>query len=125
MQDRFPQRNYLLPNGISWTQNIAMARVPPHGGDGSGGTGRASVDDPRLLASLESQRDEQVLAGRIEYEEERTGEAGRSNSADAFAAWENRGSGCTLVAPRFQKCLFVNHSKEWRGRRDSNPRPLP
>jgi len=60
-----------------------------------------------------------------DLEEERSGEAGRSDSAGAFAAGENRRSGCTLIAPRFQKCLLVNHSKEWRGRRDSNPRPLP
>src|SRR5208337_2675885 len=87
--------------------------------------GRASVDDPRLLASLESQRDQQILAGGIEDEVERSGEAGRGDSAGAFAARENRRSGCTLIAPRFKKCLVVNHSKKWRGRRDSNPRPLP
>ena len=27
--------------------------------------------------------------------------------------------------PRLFLGVFVNHSKEWRGRRDSNPRPLP
>jgi integrase len=39
----------------------------------------------RSLASLESQRDQQVLAGGIESEAEGPGEAGRGDSAGAFA----------------------------------------
>ncbi len=31
----------------------------------------------------------------------------------------------TQTDPDFLSGFSVNHSKEWRGRRDSNPRPLP
>jgi hypothetical protein len=69
--------------------------------------GGASVDDPRLLASQESQRDQQVFTSGIEYEEKRPSETGCGHSSRAFAARrENRRNGCTLIAPRFQKCQF-------------------
>ena len=86
---------------------VGLAHVPPHGGNGAGRTGRASVDDPRLLASLQSQRDQQVLASGIEDEAERSGKTGRGDSAGAFAARENCRNGCTRIAPRFQKCHSV------------------
>jgi integrase len=70
--------------------------------------GRASVDDPRLLASLESQRDQQVFTSGIEYEEKRPSQTGCGHSSSAFAARrENRRNGCTLIAPRFQKCQIA------------------
>jgi hypothetical protein len=99
----------------SWDHRCGLAHVPPYGRNGVGGTGRAPVDDPRLLASLQSQCDQQVLAGGIEDEEERPGEAGRGDSAGAFAARENQRTGCTLIAPRFEKCPAVNHFKRMAG----------
>ena len=56
-----------------------------------------------------NQRDQQVFAGGIEDEAERSGEISRGHSAGAFAAGDSRRNGCTLIAPRLQKCQFVSH----------------
>jgi hypothetical protein len=38
-----------------------------------------------------------------------SGETGESDSSGVFAAREGRRTGCTLIAPRFQKCQLVSH----------------
>jgi len=62
----------------------------------------------RYPSFYDMQCDRQVFTSGIEYQEKRSSEAGCSHSSRAFAARrENRRNGCTLMAPRFQKCQFA------------------
>src|SRR5450631_1970465 len=130
-----------------------LAHVSAHGGNHAGRDGRTPIDDPRLLASQRSARDEQVSPGNDKKQTPRARKARGCHSARRCAdgkqinldplAREVRFFGLLDVAkqritnqqmgkvywtqtdPDWFSGSFVNHSKEWRGRRDSNSRPLP
>src|SRR5436305_6047168 len=86
-----------------------LAYVSTYGRNSVSRTGRAPVDDPRLLASLESQCDQQVFAGRIQDQAERSGEIGGGYFAAAVNARQDLRTGCTQIAARFGNCQFVSH----------------
>src|SRR5713226_6891522 len=128
-----------------------LAHLSAHGGNHAGRDGRTPIDDPRLLASQRSARDQQVSPGNDKKQTPRAGEARGCHSARGRAVgkqinldplarevrffrlcWMGRNSESadgkifwTQTDPDRSSGSFVNHSKEWRGRRDSNPRPLP
>jgi hypothetical protein len=121
-----------------------------HGRVHAGGHGRTLTHDPRLLASQQSARNQQVSSGNDEEQALGAGKAGGCRPArgwvvgkqvkpnpagpeelvpvDCLDAGHNRRGPERLLDPNgpglFLRVLR-NHSKEWRGRRDSNPRPLP
>ena len=126
-----------------------LAHLSAHGGNHAGRDGRTPTDDPRLLASQRSARDQQVSPGNNKKQTPRAGEARGCHPARWRVVWKQvnpnqltrevcfpiidgrkRIGRCgnaywTQTDPDQFSGSFVNHSKEWRGRRDSNPRPLP
>src|SRR6266849_4485708 len=123
-----------------------LAHLSAHGGNHAGRDGRTPIDDPRLLASQRSARDQQVSPGNDKKQTPRAGEARGCHSARGRAVgkqinldplarevrffrlcWMGRNSESadgktfwTQTDPDRSSGSFVNHSKEWRGRRDWN-----
>jgi len=58
-----------------------LAHFPPHGGNHAGRDGRTSAHDPRLLASQQPSRDEQVSSGDVAEQAARAREASRCDLA--------------------------------------------
>ena len=119
-----------------------LAHVSTFGRNHAGGDGRTSTHNPRLLAAQQPSCHEQVPAGDIEDQTFGTGQIGRRYFADGYfaedkpnpmsAVW-NRfrmgpfsfGAYRPLTSPDLPDVRVASAWKEWRGRRDSNPRPLP
>jgi hypothetical protein len=130
-------------------ENTACIRTNRYHGCGlalgwkhAGGDGRTSAHNPRLLAAQKPSCHEQVSAGNIEDQTLGTGQIGRRYFADGYfaedkpnpmsAVWNrfrmgpfSLGAYRPLTSPDLLDPRVASAQKEWRGRRDSNPRPLP
>src|SRR5215469_10861219 len=125
-----------------WHRRSRLAYLPPHCGNDVSGDGRTPTHDPRLLAAQQPPRHEQVFAGDIEDQASRSRQIGRrlfawglvtqaqpasmnasslriTNGEPAFGAYR------PLTSPDLFGSVLVSDWKIWRGRRDSNSRPLP
>ena len=141
------------PTGIQEDRHhgCGLAHFSAHGGYHAGRDGRTPTHDPRLLASQQSARHQQVPSGNDKEQAFSTGKARGCHPAwrSAFGK-QIKPNPLTSEMTSFPNCVreesanlhvrnaywtqtdpdcfcgfSVNHSKEWRGRRDSNPRPLP
>jgi hypothetical protein len=93
----------------AWDQSRGRAHIPTCGRNGICGTRRASVDDPRLLASRKSQCDEQVLSDGIAYEAPRSAGTGEGDSALHLPPGEPAETvapDCTQI-PRVPSCMLL------------------
>ena len=141
------------PTGVQEDRHrgCGVALSSAHGGLHAGRDGRTPTHDPRLLASQQPARHQQVPSGNDKEQAYGTGKArgwhpawgcavgkqikpnpltpemtffrlfGREERAHRhvrYAYWTQTDPDCFWG-------FSVNHSNEWRGRRDSNPRPLP
>jgi hypothetical protein len=125
-----------------WCHWRGMAYVQAHSGNDASGDGRTPTHNSRLLASQQPPRHEQVPAGDVEDQAAGTRQVGRcllacglvaqtepSPIGDAmqripsleFASVAYR----PLISPDLSGSGLVSDWKIWRGRRDSNSRPLP
>ena len=59
----------------NWHYRRGLAHLSAHGGNHAGRDGRTPIDDPRLLASQRSARDQQVSPGNDKKQTPRAGEA--------------------------------------------------
>src|SRR6516162_4023844 len=125
-----------------WHHRRRLAYLPPHRGNDISGDGRTPTHDPRLLAAQQPPRHEQVFAGYIKDQASGPRQIGRrlfawglvtqaqpasmnasslriTNGEPAFGAYR------PLISPDLFRSVLVSDWKIWRGRRDSNSRPLP
>ena len=141
------------PTGVCerWHPRRGLAYLSAHGWDDAGRDGRTSTHDPRLLASQQSPCDEQVSPSHTGEQTFGAWQAGGCHLAGWFAAGEQinsysvvgvgarvlglvrgnaRRAGCfdRLIGTKRTQIFFwvcCKCLKIWRGRRDSNSRPLP
>jgi hypothetical protein len=121
---------------------VWVAHVLAFGGNHAGGDGRTSAHNSGLLAAQQPSCHEQVPAGDIEDQTLGTGQIGRRYFADGYlaedkpnpmsAVWNRSrmgpfsfGAYRPLTSPNLLDVRVASAWNEWRGRRDSNPRPLP
>jgi hypothetical protein len=127
-----------------------LAHVSAHGRDHAGRDGGTSTHDPRLLAAQQSPCDEQVSSSNVAEQTLGAREVGRCDLAGRFAFGEQLNSHSVvgarervlgfargnlsravflwLIGPKRTQIFFwgcCKRLKIWRGRRDSNSRPLP
>ena len=119
-----------------------LAHLSPHRGNDACGDGRTPTHNPRLSTTRQPSRHEQVLAGDIEDEASSTGQIGRCDPAGGLPAETEPssiggalqrvrsrelgfGAYRPLISPDSLGPRLVSDWKIWRGRRDSNSRPLP
>ena len=116
--------------------------LPPYRGNDVSGDGRTPTHNPRLLAEQQPPCHEQVFAGDVEDQASSPRQIGRRLFACGLVAEDKSasmsasslrvllgepafGAYCPLISPDFFGSVLVSDWKEWRGRRDSNSRPLP
>ena len=126
-------------NRYSW---CGLAYFPAYRGNDAGGDGTTSTHHPGLPAAQQPACHQQVLAGDLKGQASGAGQVGRCHPAHGLVARaevdpmkvageQTRGRNIAvccyrpLISPDREGGKSVSHSKEWRGRRDSNPRPLP
>ena len=76
-----------------------LAHVPPYRWDVAGRHGRTSAYDPRLPASQQSQRDQQVFASDVEDQTSRSREVGRRDPAHRIIVREQINSNPVIPHP--------------------------
>jgi len=119
-----------------------MAYLSAHRRNDVSRDGRTPAHHPRLLTTQQPSRHKQIFAGNFEDQAFSSRQVGRCLLTGGLVAQTYpapisgsslRGSGRKvtfgsyrpLISPDSFRSGLVNDWKEWRGRRDSNPRPLP
>jgi len=119
-----------------------LAHFSALGRNYAGGDGRTSAHKPRLLAAQQPSRHEQVPAGNLEDQTLGARQIGRCYFADGYFAEDKPNpisDDCDgsrmgpfslsayrpLISPDLLDVRVASAWKEWRGRRESNSRPLP